>query len=73
MDDQNIAFLDKSKCAINQFKQRVTSMRCVANFDHGVHGLLIVIRNRYMELNGAVLNVNKPFVTSRKMAFPKDK
>ncbi len=28
---------------------------------------------KYMELNGAALNVNKPCVTSRKTAFPKDK
>ncbi len=28
---------------------------------------------KYMELNGAALNVNKPYVTSRKRAFPKDK
>ncbi len=27
---------------------------------------------KYMELNGAVLNVNKPCVTSEKTAFPKD-
>ncbi len=28
---------------------------------------------KYMKLNGAALNVNKPCVTSRKTAFPKDK
>ncbi len=28
---------------------------------------------KYMELNEAALNVNKPCVTSRKTAFPKDK
>ncbi len=28
---------------------------------------------KYMELNGAALNVNKPCVTSPKTAFPKDK
>ncbi len=28
---------------------------------------------KYMELNGAALNINKPCVTSRKTAFPKDK
>ncbi len=28
---------------------------------------------KYMELNGAALNVNKLRVTSRKTAFPKDK
>ncbi len=28
---------------------------------------------KYMELNGAALNVNKPYVTSRKTAFLKDK
>ncbi len=28
---------------------------------------------KYMELSGAALNVNKPCVTSRKTAFPKDK
>ncbi len=28
---------------------------------------------KYMELNGAALNVNKLCVTSRKTAFPKDK
>ncbi len=28
---------------------------------------------KYMELNGAAWNVNKPCVTSRKTAFPKDK
>ncbi len=28
---------------------------------------------KYMELNGATLNVNKPWVTFPKTAFPKDK
>ncbi len=28
---------------------------------------------KYIELNGAALNVNKPCVTSQKTAFPKDK
>ncbi len=28
---------------------------------------------KYMELNGAVLNVNKLCVTSQETAFPKDK
>ncbi len=28
---------------------------------------------KYMELNGAALNVNKPCVTSRKTTFLKDK
>ncbi len=28
---------------------------------------------KYMELNGAALNINKPCVTSRKTVFPKDK
>ncbi len=28
---------------------------------------------KYMELNGAALNVNKPCATSQKTAFPKDK
>ncbi len=28
---------------------------------------------KYMELNEAALNVNKPCMTSRKTAFPKDK
>ncbi len=28
---------------------------------------------KYLELNEAALNVNKPCVTSRKTAFPKDK
>ncbi len=28
---------------------------------------------KYLELNGAALNVNKPCVTCRKTAFPKDK
>ncbi len=28
---------------------------------------------KYMELNGAALNVNKPYMTSRKTAFSKDK
>ncbi len=31
------------------------------------------IDKKYMELNGAALNVNKPRVTSRKTAFPEDK
>ncbi len=28
---------------------------------------------KYMVLNGAALNINKPCVTSRKTAFPEDK
>ncbi len=31
------------------------------------------IGKKYMELDGAALNVNKPRVTSRKTDFPKDK
>ncbi len=31
------------------------------------------IDKKYIELNGAALNVNKPCVSSRKTAFPKDK
>ncbi len=36
--------------------------------------LVIAISDKkYMELNGAALNVNKPCMTSQKTAFPKDK
>ncbi len=63
----------------SRLEPKVTGQKC----DHGFPVISFTSRpwsswtansdKKYMELNGAALNVNKPWATSRKTAFPKDK